>query len=864
MGLLYFTFCGAAQVQRRMSGACARVSYLPILWYHRSEANVGLFSPATKNTNDTAVIYLGILLLSASSLAFEIVLSRLFSISQFYHFAFMTVSLALLGGGASGTALMVFPSLRRGDPARRLSHFALATSLTVMASFALANWLPFDSFAIAWDRRQALYLALIYLGLSTPFFFSAMAVGWLLSNHPGDTPRIYAANLAGSAAGCLLAIGVLARWGGEGAVVFCAWLAGLAALIFSPPFSRSHSAVLRKAVGNRGSRFVTSGLYVATLLLLTVWLVARPAFLAIRLSPYKALSQALRYPDAEWVWSRWNASSRVDLIRSTAIRSYPGLSFAYLGSLPRQDGLTFDGDDLSPITFVGKDDAGFAGYMPGALAYRLRAGADVLILQARGGLDVLVALANGARHVTAVEPNEIAVEAVRNATRFDADPRVQFVTDDARSFLRRSRETFDVVQLSLTSPYRPVNSGAYSLVEDYNLTVEGLADGLARLNDSGVLIATRWLQSPPSEPLRLFALGVTAAERAHLDPARSIVTLRGYNTVTVVIKRGELTADELDIVREFAASRKFDLVAAPRLPPNEANRYNVLSDDVFYRTFNELLTSPDRRQFYATYPFDVSPPTDDRPFFGHYFKWEQAGQVWAQLGKTWQPFGGAGYFVLLVLLAFAVTAAVVLIVLPLLLRGKWRAESGVTTSTLHALIYFTVLGLGFLFIEIPLVQRLILFVGKPVYALAVVLFGLLMFSGIGSLLSGRVPWRGALFTLALLALVYPVLLQGVFQWALGLPLATRFVISVISLAPLGILMGMPFPKGIHWLERASPEVIPWAWSVNGAVSVVASVLAALVALSAGFTVVLVAGAICYGVAGIIFPARAARTRHRPG
>jgi len=783
------------------------------------------------------LIYLGVFLLSASTLAFEIALSRLFSLAQFYHLAFMTVSLALLGAGASGTALSVWPWLRRGDPARRLSQFALLTALATLGSFALANWLPFDSFAIAWDRRQIFYLALMYLALSTPFFFGAMAVGWLLSARPEDGPRIYAANLVGSAMGCLLALGALAWGGGEGAVVFCAWLAALAAL----------ACCLSCVRGRVGT------LTVWVVALLSVALFMRPAFLAIRLSPYKALSQSLRYPGSQQVWSRWNVFSRVDLVRSPGIHSFPGLSYAYLGTLPRQDGLTFDGDDLSPITFALSGDTSFAGYMPAALAFRLRPGARALILEARGGLDVIAALANGARHVTAVEPNEIAVDAVQRAAPFGADPRVRLIVEEARSHVRRSRETFDVVQLSLASPYRPVTSGAYSLVEDYSLTVEGFTDDLARLSDGGLLVVTRWLQTPPSEPLRLFALAVTAAERARLDPARSIVALRGYNTTTVVVKRGVLTDEELAIVREFARARKFDLVAMPGLRPDEANRYNVLDDDAFYRTFNELLVSTDRRQFYAAYPFDVTPPTDDRPFFGHYFKWEQAGQVWAQLGKTWQPFGGAGYFVLVVLLVLAAVSAGVLTVLPLVVR---RAKSELASrSSLFALAYFALLGLGFLFIEIPLVQRLILLAGKPVYAMAIVLFGLLIFSGLGSLLSRRMPWRGALAALMILALTYPMLLPVLFQATLGLPLGARLVIGVGLLAPLGILMGMPFPKGIAWLERASPDLIPWAWGVNGAVSVVASVLAALVALSAGFTVVLAAGAACYGLAVIVISSR---------
>jgi len=228
-------------------------------------------------------------------------------------------------------------------------------------------------------------------------------------------------------------------------------------------------------------------------------------------------------------------------------------------------------------------------------------------------------------------------------------------------------------------------------------------------------------------------------------------------------------------VRAFAAARKFDLAALPGLRPDEANRYNVLPDDVFYRTFNELLTSADRNQFYAVYPFDVTPPMDDRPFFGHYFKWAQAGEVWAQLGKTWQPFGGAGYFVLVVLLAFAVVSASVLIVLPLFVRecGAVRVEpraSSFHRSTLHALRstpwFICDAGPGF-----PVHRNS---AGAATHSLCrqaglcagVALFGLLLFSGLGSLLSSRAPWRGALAALAVIALVYPMVLPGLFRWAL--------------------------------------------------------------------------------------------------
>jgi len=799
-------------------------------------------------------LYLTVFLLSASTLAFEIVLSRLFSITQFYHFAFMTVSLALLGAGASGTVLSVFPSLRRGDPARRLSLFAVLTALATLGSFVLANWLPFDSFAIAWDRRQVLYLASMYLALALPFFFGALAAGWLFSARPAAAARIYTANLIGSAAGCPLALGALATWGGEGTVLFCAWLAGLGALTAIVP-----GLMQRKDHPLQWSDWAIPAACLAVLTLFSGWLIQRPSWLTIHLSPYKALSQSLQYPGSEWVWSRWDAASRLDRIRSPGIRVFPGLSYAYLGSLPRQEGLTFDGDDLSPLTVTGPGTWDFAGYMPGSLAYRLRPGARALILEARGGSDVGVALANQASQVTAVEPNAMAVEAVREVTPLDMDVRVHWIADDARSFVRRSQDQFDVIQLSLAWPYRPVTSGAYSLAEDYDSTTEAFHDILTHLSDGGLLVATRWLQTPPGEALRLLALAVTSAQEAGLDPVQSIVVLRGYNTVTLLVKRGPWTGEELAVVREFASTRKYDLVVAPGLRPEEANRYNILADDVLYRTFNALLTSQDRGAFYASYPFDVAPPTDDRPFFGHYFKWEQAGAVWEQLGKTWQPFGGAGYYVLVLMLAFAAITAGVLILLPLVLR---RGQ-GMAAYRGPTVVYFAMLGLGFLFIEIPLIQQLILLVGRPTYALAAVLFGLLLSCGLGSLLSPRLPWRSVLVAVMLLAVAYLLFLPGLFQAALGLSLPARFAIGVLSLAPLGLFMGMPFPKGITWLGGAAPDLVPWAWGVNGAVSVVASVLAALLALSAGFTVVLAAGAACYGVAlGTVYWAGRQQGGHR--
>jgi hypothetical protein len=812
----------------------------------------------------------GLFLLSAATLAFEVNLTRIFSVAQFYHFAFMIVSLALLGFGASGTFLALFPRLKERDPARTWTGLCWGFALTAVGSYALTLYVPFDSFRIARDWRQGAVLALHYVALATPFFCSGTATALLLAARPERVNRTYAANLTGSAAGCVLAVVAPSLVGGEGTVLLSAALAILSALPFQRHATRNTQHAPRptqRATRNTqhaprfgfqvsGFRFqVARFSQAAGALILILAALRLPPFLEIRLSPYKSLSYALLYPDAELIFRRWNGFSRVDVVRSESIRSLPGRGFRCPGQPPPQLGLTVDGDDLSPISHVAPgfgpaaagDALGFTDCLLTALPYRLRPGARALVLEPRGGFDVLVALAEGARTVTAVEANPLIVEAVRAQGEWAGalcdDPRVTAVVEEGRAYARRARERYDVVVLSLTAPQRPVTSGAYSLAEDYRYTVEACADYLARLEEGGLLVMARWLQVPPSEAIRAFALAVEAVERAGGDPRASIVALRSYQQMLILVRRGAFTEGELEAVRAFAAPRAFDLVYLPGIRPGEVNRYNVLPEPDYHRACVALLEAADRDAWYRAYAFDVRPPDDDRPFFGHFFRWRQAPDVLAMAGHTWQPFGGAGYFVLLALLALAVLAAGALILLPLAARGRERMGRGRGLGA--TLGYFALLGLGYLCVEIPLLQRFILFLGHPAYAMATVLFALLLFSGLGSLLSRRVPLWLVLILLPALVGGYVLGLPRFFEAALAAPLGSRLVIAVAALAPPGLLMGMPFPKGLALLEQGAPALIAWAWGVNGAVSVVASILAALLALSFGFSAVLAVGAACY-------------------
>ncbi|MEA2000648.1 MAG: hypothetical protein U9N84_01980, partial [Actinomycetota bacterium] len=518
----------------------------------------------------TPVVLGGVAATSASGLIFEIALTRVFAVTQFYHFAFLTISMALLGFGASGSLLTAFPRLGAGGP-RRWAWLAGLQGMATLTAYGVSNSLPFDSFAIAWDRTQIAYLAVYYLTLAVPFFFGGLVVAVLLTGRgqpePVSSHLVYGASLAGSGLGCVVAIVGLDLLGGEGTIALAAAVAMAAAAGFAT-----------LVVHQRGLR---AGATIATVILLAMGITV-PGSLEMNMSPYKDLMGALRFPDATIVATVWDQGTRIDLVRSDGIRSLPGLSFTYAGAPPAQDGVTFDGDDLSPIPRLAPEAAEFAPHLLTALPWLLRPDADSLILEPRGGLDVMVALAGGAEMVVAVEPHGAVIDAIaaEGASAYD-DPRVDVVVGDPRTFVERTGATFDVIDVALTSPYRPVTSGAYSLAEDYSLTVEAFASYLDRLEPNGILMVARWVQTPPSEETRLLGIAAMALRRGDVDPAAAVVMLRNYSNAVLLVQPDGWSAADLGSVQDFARAQRFDVVTMPSLDPAETNRFSVIPDEQY-------------------------------------------------------------------------------------------------------------------------------------------------------------------------------------------------------------------------------------------------------------------------------------------
>lgn len=795
---------------------------------------------------------LAVVLLSAAVFLYQVTLTRLFAIAHFYHFAFIIIALALLGGGASGSFLAAWPRILNPHSRQSNALVCAAGGLSILLSYLLINRLPFDAYAVAIDPTQLLILAAHFTALASPFFCAGLLVSGLMRAFPQRSHITYACNLGGSAAGCLLAPGVLSLAGGEGAALLSAAVAASAALLaFRPTLPKNtrnnpHSALLSGAI-----LFICLGLVIIPVHEALRLIQGKPghAVFDAHISPYKPLSYALQYPGAQVSDTRWNAFSRVDVVRSQGIRSLPGLSFLYPGLVQAEAGLFVDGGDLAALlpTDPGAD---YFAYLPQSLAYRLRPASDALILEARAGAEILAALSGGAMGVTAVESNPLLVEAAAPIYRLS---KVQTVRESPRAFLADASGAFDIVLLPLTSSYAPVTSGAYSLGEDYRYTLEAFQSAYNRLKPDGLLVASRWLQTPPSEFLRAFILAVEALEGLGLDARTQIVALRGYNLGTLFIKENLFQQDELAAIRAFAEANAFDLVYMPGLRPEESNRFNILPQDEYYLQFNAYLSSPDRAEWLRNYPFEVSAPTDDRPFFNHFFKWVQIPEILARYGRAWQPFGGAGFLVVVFLLLLMLVLSLLLIILPLVFRrgdSKPEIAGGRSTSAAVA-VFFTLIGVGYMAVEIPLIQKFILYLGQPTYAFSAVIAALLFFSGLGSLASPLVHGRSML-ALALLILLSPGWLGMVFNSTLQWPFTARLLTAIACLAPLGFLMGIPLAKGMASLTSAGEGYIPWAWAINGTSSVVASVLAAMLALTFNFTCVLFLGCACYTLAWLTY------------
>jgi spermidine synthase len=799
---------------------------------------------------------LAVALVSAAALAYEILLMRLFSINLWHHFAYMIISLALLGWGASGALLTLLPGAaapRRFAPV--FSASAALFGLTAVGSFALAQRVPFNPLELLWDPRQPLQLFAVYLLLLLPFLCAGLCICLALARYRGALARIYSVDILGAGAGSL------------GVVALLFVLAPFDALKWIGALGCVAAAVAWLECGGPRRWPAAALLALAGL----PWLLP-PAWLAPRMSPYKELSQTLRVPGARVVAERASPLGLVSVVESPRVplRHAPGLSLAATSEPPPQWGVFTDGEGLNALTRFDdgrRERLAHLDQISSALPYHLLQRPRVLVLGAGAGADVLQAHYHGARQIDAVELNPQLVELVQRDFAhaaggvYGAMARVHVA--EARGFVAASTEHYDLIQVALLDSFSASSAGLHALAENYLYTVEALQDDLRHLAPGGLLAITRWVSLPPRDALKLFAAAVLALERSGVaEPGAQLAMVRSWKTSTLLVKNGAFSAQDLASIKAFCAARSFDLAFFPGMRPEEGNRFNVVEGpDLFFEGATALL-GPQRDEFTARYKFNIEPATDDKPHFFHFFKWGTLPELLALKGQGGLPLLDWGYPVLVATLVQALLASLLLIGLPLAFVARRNARQGVqgvrataAVSRARVLAYFLAIGFAFMFIEIAFIQKFVLFLSHPLYAVAVVLFSFLLFAGIGSGLSPRlrlspVAVAGAIAGSALLCLL---VLPWLFRHATGFADAARILVSIALIAPLAFFMGMPFPQALARVEAADAGLIPWAWGINGCASVTAAVLATLLSIHVGFTAVVLMALLLYGAAAAARP-----------
>ncbi len=769
-----------------------------------------------KNAAHRSCICAGVTCTTLATLLLELSLTRIFSVILFYHFAFMAISIALFGLGAGAICSYWLTLDLRTNRWGLLGVFSTANApVTVGALIVILN----QRVKIQLTAENALHLTTVYFAAAIPFFIAGVVISIAIASTIQNVHRVYFFDLAGAGTGCLLLIPLLNALGGPGTVIAAAAFYSLAGYFWFQAGGSPRRAWLALAVSLGVGVLATDN--------------ARSHRIDVRFAKGESLSRE--------IFVRWNSFSRVSVrpddgagnpsivIDADAATSIPSFSLTEAASSFR-DALLLGGP---------------------ALPYRVRPGAKTLVIGPGGGYDIARALASGSKNVTGVEINPlIANDIMRGVFAGRSQglyfrPEVRIYVEDGRSYVRRSTEKYQVIQMTLVDTWASTAAGAFALSENNLYTVEAFVDYFEHLTDDGLLAITRWEFQPPRESLRVVSLALAALGRLRAGNLASHFLigregqrdLTGYGSKdTVLIKRTPFTADEIAHGRRALDDGRMDLVFAPAAHIDNP--------------FTRLLESADAGTFERQYQYDITPVTDNRPFF---FYTVRARDLWAFVrhARSEDVKLNMGVMMLFALLAVSLIATAMILAMPPLLLG---AEIPRDQTAFLFLTYFFGIGVGFIMIEVGLVQKFVLFLGRPTYSLTVVIFSLLLSSGLGSYYSARLigdhDWRLCRAIVAIILLIAGLagLLSPVLRGAVGLPVPARCLLTTALLFPAGFLMGMPFPCGLKRLQSRFPNAVQWAWAVNSASSVLGSVAAVFFAIHLGLAQTLLLGAGAYIVA----------------
>ncbi len=773
-------------------------------------------------------------LLSVALIAFQVAIIQLLSYVQWYHYANMVISIALLGFGAAGTVLSLFRK-------RLLDHSGILLPLLMIVCglmMVIAVWLSrsgfarFDSYLLFVDRRQWLSLFINYLLFFFPFFFGALALGIIFVKYVAEIGKFYFSNLVGSGIGAVMAAGLASYFFPAVLPVVMALMAITAGLILLQQKNRWLIITLAFATG----AFV-------------FYRIAEPVDLT--LSEYKSLSRALNLPAAKIELKKPGPYGFIEVVSANALRYAPGLSLAFTGEVPVKKEVFNNGDWFGPVvSWNPKDSLHLLDYTTMALPYVLKQRDKVLILHAGTGLHISHALSRGATNIDAIEPHKTVTNLLQHELAADNDslyyhPALKMHITEPRTFLSVTKTKYDLIQLPVVGAFGG-GAGLYAMREEYSLTKEAFLQMWNLLEDDGVISITAWMDYPFRNPLKIAATIAETAEAAGLSPLHSHITaVRSWGTISFLLKKSPLSSSDTFAIRQSCDKLFFDPVFLPGLSKEERTFYNGMNDESFFVYMDELLSGK-RENLYKDYDFYLRPATEDKPYFSQFLRWKSLTHLNNIFGTQSVPFLELGWLIAVMTFFQLSLLALLLIILPLFKIG-WKGS-----HKLWTLLYFSGLGIGYMLLEIVLIQQFILFFGNPVYAAALVIGIMMLASGAGSYYSSGHLLKRSIMKKILLMIVgllvfYSFFLSTFLQNITGLTVPIKLGISLIIIAIPSMLMGMPFPMGLRLLSGIEEKNIPWAWGINGCMSVISAALATLLAVEAGFTVVIILAAFSYAV-----------------
>ena len=780
------------------------------------------------------MIFSAVFLIGFSTLAFEVLLTRIFSIGQWNHLSFMVISIALFGFAASGTYLSIYIALRRQHALAFSTNralpvlVALYTATTILAFIALNNS-PLDYFRLPVEPVQSIYLLMAFILLALPFFFSGLIVALAYTRHPEKTGMIYFATMCGSAAGAVFP-GWLLPFFSEGQLVVFGAIVPLALMPFSlRRLQKIHTRFLSPRATQVALAFFSIALVLGSIYFASPygeWLIR------VKPSPYKALSQILQFPETRIVQTFSNIRGRTDRVTSPYIRFAPGLSLRYQEGIAPQQAAFRDGDHPLVLYPTGsRDSARFSKFTLSYSGYDLHSGAQKALVVLQGGGTALPCVLSAK-----IEDVTVVIENPPLAAILSKHYGVKVVCRPPRAFMAQTTERFDIIHLENWGAAIP---GSAALDQKHLFTTNAFLEYLEHLTADGVVIISRRLLLPPADCLRLWASAYESLKMFGMrHPANHLAVLRNWDTFTLLVFKQPFKRATTTHLENFAENLNFDIVFLPGITPDRANRFNKFDAPYHFNEINRLAAayrSGREKDYFSSYLLDIQPQSDNRPFPGRYLKWPKIKSLYQSLGSRLYALLMSGEIVVLVVLIEALVISGGLLFLPLAFTRRINRKISVPQ-----ILYFLGIGAGFMFIELFFIKKYILLFGDPVISFSVVVCGILIFSSLGGAWAqtkDKSVLKKALPILIVILLLAFLLLDTLVGYLLGLEAIWQYVWALLALFPVGFLMGLPFTIGMRDLLSSATQRA-YAWSANGCASVITAVVSAQIALIFGLSFIL--------------------------